>query len=256
MLKIDAQTVLLVFIGLQITLMLFKARAGLWHYHSDKPFGWDNWRKRGNMTPALDRLEQASADKVRLYNFWFQVERLKREAVPGAFAELGVYKGETAELLHVLDPERPLYLFDTFEGFQAQDLALENSFGKSYKPGFFSDTELEAVQKRLGNSANLHYYPGYFPETTQELPEQCYALVHLDADLYWPTLQACRYFYARLSPGGVLIVHDYNHIWDGVRQALDEFNQTIPENLIEVADRQGTVMIVKQKAIKNVPDFA
>jgi hypothetical protein len=37
--------------------------------------------------------------------------------VPGAFAELGVYKGLTARLIHHYAPERTLHLFDTFEGF-------------------------------------------------------------------------------------------------------------------------------------------
>ena len=249
--QLDAQTILMIFVGLQILLMIFKARSSQWHYHSDKPHAWIEAGKRGELAPALRRLEQASSDKVRLYTFWLQSERLEREAVPGAMAELGVYKGETAELLHLLAPERDLHLFDTFEGFKAQDLAHEKAFGKYYQPGYFADTELESVQKRLGDSDRLHFHAGYFPDTTAELPEQSYALVHLDADLYMPTLQALRYFYPRLSPGGVIIVHDYNHIWDGVRQALHEFCPTIPENLIELPDRQGSAMLIRQKLISS-----
>ncbi len=246
---LDAQTILMIFVALQIALLLFKRRASQWHYHSDKPFAWNEARSRGELNSGLIRLEQATDDKVRFYQFWLQIERLKQEQVAGAFAELGVYKGETAEWLHLLDPERELHLFDTFEGFKAKDLAEEKAFGKYYQPGYFSDTDLETVQKRLGPSERLHYYPGYFPETLSDLPEQLYALVHLDADLYRPTLAALEYFYPRLAPGGLIIVHDYNHNWDGIRQALDEFVLKIPESLIYWADRQGSVQIVRQKTL-------
>ncbi|MEZ0374093.1 MAG: TylF/MycF/NovP-related O-methyltransferase, partial [Candidatus Sericytochromatia bacterium] len=58
---------------------------------------------------------------------------------------------------------------------------------------------------------------------------------------------ALKYFYPRMSPGGVIIVHDYNHIWEGVRQAIHAFAPDIPEALVEVPDRQGSVMILRQK---------
>jgi len=34
----------------------------------------------------------------------------------------------------------------------------------------------------------------------------------------------------------VVIVHDYNHAWDGVPKAVDEFVATIPESLIELTN--------------------
>lgn len=245
--KLDAQTILIIFVALQLGLLIFKRRAQVWHFDSDKPFGWVEAEKRGELTPEILRLEAASDDKIRLYHFWFQIERLRREAIPGAFAELGVYKGETAAWIHQFDAEREFHLFDTFEGFKQQDLAREKAFGKYYKSGQFGDTDLISVQKRLGDSPLLHFYPGYFPDTAQDLPETSFALVHLDADLYWPTLQALQYFYPRLAPGGAILIHDYNHNWDGVRQALHEFMPTIPEILIELADRQGSAMIVKSR---------
>jgi len=45
--------------------------------------------------------------------------------------------------------------------------------------------------------------------------------------------------------GGVIIVHDYNHNWEGIPKAIDEFMVTIPESLIELSDWQGSAMIVK-----------
>ena len=56
-------------------------------------------------------------DLSRLYFLHENVTRLEREAVPGDFAELGVYKGCSAKVLHLLAPERRIWLFDTFAGF-------------------------------------------------------------------------------------------------------------------------------------------
>jgi Macrocin-O-methyltransferase (TylF) len=52
---------------------------------------------------------------------------LETEHVAGSIAELGVYKGTTAKLLHELLPGRTLWLFDTFEGFDARDLPGEKT---------------------------------------------------------------------------------------------------------------------------------
>ena len=48
---------------------------------------------------------------------------LRSRGVSGAFAELGVYRGDASRAIHTAAPERRLYLFDTFDGFPAQDLA-------------------------------------------------------------------------------------------------------------------------------------
>ena len=69
--------------------------------------------------------------------------------------------------------------------------------------------------------------------------------MHLDADLYLPTIEGLKFFYPKLSAGGVIIIHDYNHTWDGIKKALDEFMPGIPESLIELPDWKGSVMIIK-----------
>ena len=70
-------------------------------------------------------------------------------------------------------------------------------------------------------------------------------MVSLDADLYISTLAALKFFYPRLSPGGVIFIHDYNYKWEGIRKAVAEFTATIPETLVMMPDLDGSVMIVK-----------
>ena len=201
--------------------------------------------KESAVSPSLYKAERRYRDKVRFYNFWFQIERLKKENVPGAFAEVGVYKGETAFFIHLMDTSRNLHLFDTFEGFVQTDLEKENRNDPKYSTANFADADLQSVKKNFADSKTVFFHKGYFPETTKELKEESFALVHLDADLYLPTIAALHYFYPRLSSGGVIIVHDYNHTWQGIVEAVDEFRKTIPEKIIEIPDRAGSVMIIK-----------
>ena len=224
--------------------LAFKLAETTWSYKISKPHSWEDAVKKGDVSKKLKRIERSYRDKVRFYSIWFQIERIKKNNVIGAFAELGVYRGETARMIHEMDPSRKLYLFDTFEGFDKNDLKAENSSNPNSSIDF-SNTSIEMVTKFIDGNSNILIHKGYFPSTTKNLMEEKYSFVHLDADLYNPTLSGLHYFYPLLSPGGVILVHDYNHTWAGVQQAVDKFTKTIPENPAEIADWQGSVMIIK-----------
>lgn len=223
----------------------FKILEQKWSYKISKPHKWEVAVERGEISPKLKQFEKNYRDKVRFYTFWLQIERLKTEEVSGAFAELGVYRGETARYIHEMDSTRIFHLFDTFEGFDDQDLKLEDSTDKKFNTNNFSDTSLEQVKEFIEGNEKVHFHSGYFPDSAKDVKEGNYALVHLDADLYKPTVTALNYFYPKLTKGGVIIVHDYNHTWEGLRQAVDEFLQTIPESVVAIADWQGSAMIIK-----------
>ncbi|MBR4209498.1 MAG: hypothetical protein IKQ96_04675, partial [Lachnospiraceae bacterium] len=64
--------------------------------------------------------EDYENDYVRIKTLELIARRLAN--VPGAVAELGVYRGQFASCMNRLFPERTLYLFDTFEGFDPEEL--------------------------------------------------------------------------------------------------------------------------------------
>lgn len=230
-----------------LVIIVYKYLETFWSYKLYKPYKWEEAQKNKSISDKLKRAERAYYDKIRFYSMWFQMERIVKEKVEGDLAELGVHKGETAKLIHEMDRSRTLHLFDTFTGFDEKDLQHENKQGGRYTTKEFSDTDLESVKKHVGGGDRVIFHAGYFPDTAKGLEDATFAFVHLDADLYLPTMEGLKFFYARLSPGGVIIVHDYNHIWDGVTKAVDEFMPTIPESLIELPDWKGSVMIVKNK---------
>jgi len=211
-----------------------------------EPASWENARKKKQLSDDLMKAEKWFGDKVRFYVFWLQVERLKRDKVAGCFAELGVYKGESARLLHLMDNDRVLHLFDTFDGLPPEDLKIETGEAATYTNRNFRDTSVEKVLSYIGAGPDkVVVHKGYFPETTVDLGNEIFALVSLDADLYNPTKAGLEFFYERLSPGGVLLIHDYNPKWEGLMRAVDEFCQTNRVVPVFIPDLQGTAMLVR-----------
>ena len=222
----------------------------MWDVFFDRnyqPAGWQQAIHEGRISRRLQQLERNYPDKVRFFNWWFQVERLHKANVPGDFAELGVYKGESVRIIHHMDPSRNFHLFDTFEGFEATDLQVEKGEAATYTSENFADTSVTRVLHFLRASDRFIVHKGYFPDTTAGFTSERFALVNIDADLYNPTKAGLEFFYPRLSPGGVLLIHDYNSKWEGVMKAVDDFIVSIPENPDILPDMDGTVMIIRNK---------
>ena len=167
---------------------------------------------------------------------------------PGAFAELGVYQGRTARLIHHYAPERALHLFDTFEGFTERGVRAESTHTNAVlSASHFADTSLEAVQAYIAAAnGNVQYHKGFFPDTIpDELRPERFAFVHLDADLYEPIREGLRFFYPRMAQRGFILIHDYN-AWPGARRAVDEFFADKGELPVPMPDKSGSALIVKQ----------
>jgi len=184
-------------------------------------------------------------DLPRLYLLLLNIARVIREQVPGDMAEIGVYRGNTARILAeaARASGRRLYLFDTFSGFHARDLRGVDEAGV---PGHFGDTSLEKVKAFVGTHG-VEYIVGHFPDSlAQQLLPQQFSIVHLDCDLHDPMLAGLTFFYPRLSPGALLILHDYSSgHWSGACQAIDAFMADKPERLVLMPDKSGTAIMIK-----------
>jgi len=184
-----------------------------------------------------------SGDLSRLYLLLLNIARVLKEAIPGDFAEIGVYRGNTARILAQAARAggRCLFLFDTFSGFDSADQADADRPSRA-----FVDTSLEKVKAFVGTDS-VEYVVGRFPDslTTVKIPDR-FAIVHLDCDLLQPTAAGLAFFYPRLSPGGLFILHDYSSgHWSGCAQAIDAFFKDKPERPVLIPDKSGTAVVVK-----------
>lgn len=165
------------------------------------------------------------------------------ERVPGAAAELGVYRGGFAAELNALLPERTLYLFDTFSGFDPAETAALDA------EGFLAahrETSEAAVRARLPHPERAVFRAGRFPETAAGLEAERFAVVSLDADLEESTLAGLRWFVPRMAPGGCLLLHDWNHPGlPGVRAALERYRAESGRPLpgVPLCDVGGTLAL-------------
>jgi hypothetical protein len=186
------------------------------------------------------------ADMSRYYLFCLAFDQIVKEALAGDFAELGVDKGHTAGLLATFARRigATVYLLDTFEGFSPRDLQGIDA-GRRIE---FADASLENVRACVGEE-NVRYIKGYFPESAAQMPDGLkFSLVHIDCDLHAPVLSALQYFYPRMTPGGFIIIHDYNSLyWDGAENAVDEFFRDKPEAVVPVPDICGSVAVRKAR---------
>lgn len=228
--------------GLMPTVNFFNERAYV-QYRPDCHAG--RFKEIVRLQKTWERVNRGNnrGDYARLYFLMANIDALEQNGLPGAFAELGVYKGSTAKIMHHLAPRRDLYLFDTFEGFPDQHARADprRLHGGGYA------CSLDEVRRFVGESRRVKYCKGIFPETAAMVPtDQHFALVHLDCDLYIPTKAALDFFYPRMVPGGIMILHDYyNGCWPGVVQAADEFLFDKPEGLIRIPDKSGTAALVR-----------
>ena len=171
--------------------------------------------------------------------------------VDGDFAEVGVFRGLSAKLIHYYAPDRPLHLFDTFTGFDERDLRVERAEHEGTDTNdaaqWFKDTTMsDAVRYIAATNSNVHFHAGFFPESIPvELKDRRFAFVHVDLDLHAPVKAALEFFYERVSRGAIIVVHDYN-AWFGARKAVDDFFKAKPEIPLPMPDRSGSVVIVKQ----------
>lgn len=183
--------------------------------------------------------QELQNDYVRLATLELLCKRLKD--IPGAVAELGVYRGFFARCMQMLLPERKLYLFDSFEGFR-EDAGASASFQAAH-----ANTAVDKVLSIMPNSQNVIVKPGFFPESLGGL-EESFCLVSLDVDFQETTLAGLRYFWPRIEKGGYLLLHDWGSPkLPGVAEALCRFEAEVgrPLPAVPLCDVGGSLVLCK-----------
>lgn len=162
----------------------------------------------------------------------------------GDMAECGVYNGATAYFMakaaRDAGQQRRLHLFDSFSGLSRPGV----EDGGYWNEGALAIPEA-SVRSTLEGFADTAIYAGWIPERFAEVADRAFAFVHIDVDLYQPTLDSVRFFYERVSQGGMIVCDDYGFTTcPGARSAFQEFMAEKPERIIELPTGQGLVIRV------------
>jgi len=169
----------------------------------------------------------------RLFSIYQIIENLKNSYY-GEYlqiAEVGVYKGGTSYFIASLADRLGLRYrhscFDTFEGHAAKDI--NEDVEVAHMAGAFSDTSFESVNGYLEKFKNVDIYKGRFQDTAHYLKDAQIHFVHLDMDIYEPTIFALNFFDKKLVSGGVVLMDDYGFdTCPGIPKAVKEFAETHP----------------------------
>lgn len=146
-----------------------------------------------------------------------QLKLLAKNTPPGAFVEIGVYKGGSAWHLSQIAQEqgRNIYLYDTFEGIPFKDRI------DTHVPGDFADTSYETILQKIPYAKVIK---GIFPDSAMEMDS--IAFVHFDCDQYKSIKDGVNYLLPYMVKNGIMLFDDYNWL-NGATTAVDElFNKS------------------------------
>jgi len=157
----------------------------------------------------------------------------------GAFAEIGVYKGGTAKLTAHACPDKPIHLFDTFEGMPDSNESIDY-----HKKGDFADTSLSSVQSFMSDCPNAYFHPGFFPDTAETISGEYFSFVYIDTDIYQSVMDCLVFFYPRMVTGGIMVFDDYEWPYcQGVEKAINEFFADKKEIPVITARHQCAIFV-------------
>jgi len=179
----------------------------------------------------------------------------KAQNLPGHIVELGVYRGESffnwarfLEAYNMGERETRVIGFDNFEGFthiNIKDKSLVNRDKTSLKHehgvkvGGFNPGQraYERVMELVDVFESDHFVPQKkrleivkgdilktIPKYVKKHPGLRISLLHLDCDLYEPTLCALKHLYPLVVSGGVVILDEYaQEKFSGESAAFDKY---------------------------------
>ncbi len=180
---------------------------------------------------AQIKTQMESTDNVLRRQRHYVLNYLLRNAdlKNGDVCEVGCWRGlsayQIATYVKSQDIDVTFHIFDSFEGLSeiisADRYEHEKRDLKSIRKQF--SCPLEKVQDNMREFDFIKYYKGWIPERFPEVKDETFSFVHIDVDLYQPTYSSCEFFYARLSPGGIMVFDDYGCIqFPGAKRAIDE----------------------------------
>jgi Macrocin-O-methyltransferase (TylF). len=149
-----------------------------------------------------------------------------------SFVECGCWKGHSSYIIAKIIKESnrniKFHIFDSFEGLSTSTHNDSNFFSRKNKEKknisrHFSSSENFVKDEVLKDFNFVETYKGWIPEKFNEVKDKSFSLIHIDVDLYEPTMDSLKFFYPKIVKGGIIICDDYNiTAYPGAKKAKDE----------------------------------
>lgn len=177
--------------------------------------------------------------------------------LPGEVVECGVYKAASLirflsfrELLEAPD-SRKVIAFDAFGRFPAVADSLDRAFIQRFELAGGDGISVPELERVLTKKSfrNTELVPGDInqsvPAYAEAHPELRIALLHVDVDVYEPTVTILDSLFDRMVPGGLLVFDDYGKV-AGETRAVDELLRRRPHRLEKLSICHVPTFIVCQ----------
>lgn len=161
--------------------------------------------------------------------------------LPGDFVECGVNKGGMARAaIHYtgFTPQNPkkFYLLDTYEGTPAHCLRPDETQRNQYEECYAQ------VQKNFRDFKNVEIVRGEVPGTLSQVKSEKICFLSLDMNAVGPEIAAIEYFWDKLSPGGIVVLDDYNNIGhEPQKRGFDDFCRKHGKQVLSLPTGQGLI---------------
>jgi O-methyltransferase len=166
--------------------------------------------------------------------------------IGGDIVECGVLRGHSSYLMLYAnkDTNKQLYGFDSFEGLSKPNFMdeINNDYSFKWKQYDLSTPEIVAKNNLAIFGNRFHLLKGWIPDRFHEISDKTFSIVHIDVDLYQPTLDSINFFWDKINKGGVLVCDDYGfETCPGAKKAMDEFFKLKNMSVIHLTTGQGIV---------------
>lgn len=171
--------------------------------------------------------------RKRLNNIQNCLALIKKDKIPGDVAETGVWRGGACIFMKGClsaweMQDRNVWVADSFEGLPVPSRAEDAGYDFSAAKIPILAITLEDVQENFRRydllDDKVKFLKGWFRDTLHVAPISELALLRLDGDLYESTMDGLKALYDKVSPGGFIIVDDYND-FEPCRRAVVEFRE-------------------------------
>jgi len=141
----------------------------------------------------------------------------KIDKLEGDIVECGVWKGGMCIFLSKLFPDRHIWAFDSYEGFQDPTIGNYHFANEGHTPSYpaYIRVSLDEVKNNfqqygLVDEERIHFVKGWVKDTLAPYacPLKKIALLRIDVDAYSATREVLDLLYDKVVPGGFIIFDD------------------------------------------------